>query len=121
MPEQLSRMDVVQLVDAYRAAARQHGEASEKGDYKAANQSAELVTAVYSELRRRGPIAQDALLPLLADPAPGIRLWSASHALDFSPTEAESALILLSSSERLLGLSAETTLKEWRAGRLRFL
>jgi Domain of unknown function (DUF2019) len=112
--------DVLTLVDAYREAAKQHGEATENGDRKKANKSAELVSAIYSELRRRGPDAQRHLLSLTTDPTPGVRLWAASHALEFSPAEGENTLERLIVEGRLLGLSAQTTLKEWRAGRLRF-
>lgn len=118
--DQLSTLDVGRLVEAYRDAAKRHGEASEIGDSKSANKAAELVAAIYSELRQRGTEAQKALLPLLADPASGVRLWVGSHALEFSPTDGESCLRKLASSRCLLGLSAEVTLKEWQAGRLRF-
>lgn len=79
---QISTANIGELLDAYRGAATQHGEATERGDHKAANRSADLVAAIYSELKRRGPAAQPQLLPLLTETAPGIRLWSAAHALE---------------------------------------
>ena len=79
--DQLSTADTMRLVEVYRDAAKQHGEATEAGDHKTANRSADLISEVYAELRQRGADAQRALLPLLTDPASGVRLWSASHAL----------------------------------------
>lgn len=117
---QESKADVVQLVNSYREAAKLHGEATESGDHKAANKAAERIAAIYAELRRRGAAAQAELLPLLAEPALGVRLWAASHALEFSPAEGEVTLKQLSAGGALLGMSADMTLKEWRAGRLRF-
>jgi hypothetical protein len=118
--DKVSKVDIVSLVEAYRDAAKLHGEATEAGDHKSANKSADLVSEVYAELRKRGTNAQRALLPLLRDPISGVRLWSASHALEFSPEDAEATLKELACSASFLGLSAETTLKEWRAGRLHF-
>jgi hypothetical protein len=118
--EQVSNADTVRLIETYRSAAKLHGEATEAGDHKTANKSAELIGALYAELRRRGATAQRALLPLLTDPASGVRLWSASHALEFSPEHGEPILKELASSGPFLRLTAEMTLKEWRAGRLRF-
>ena len=74
-----------ELIAAYRDAALTQGEATESGDYKAGNKASELLTAIYAELHRRGDEAQRALLPLLDDAAPGVRLWSASHTLEFAP------------------------------------
>src|SRR4029453_18782168 len=96
--DQLAKADVGHLIEAYRDAASEHGMASARGEHKVANKAASLVGAIYSELRRRGPDAQRALLPLLGDPAPGVRLWSASHTLEFSRAEAEACLKLLISS-----------------------
>jgi hypothetical protein len=118
--EKVSNADTVHLVEAYRNAAKLHGEATDTGDHRAANKSAELIAAIYAELRRRGTAAQRELLPLLTDPVAGVQLWSASHALEFSPDDGESVLKQLSSRGPFLGLTAEMTLKEWRAGRLRF-
>ena len=112
--------DIGQLIDAYRNAVRSHGSATEGGDHKAANAAAEQIAAIYIELRIRGKAAQDCLLWLLDDPDPAVQLWSASHALEFSPAEGEVVLERLVSKGGLPGFDAKMTLKEWRAGRLRF-
>jgi hypothetical protein len=112
--------DLKSLIDRYRDAARQHGEATERGTSGTANRSAETIAAIYAELRRRGPDAQLQLLQLLFDPSPGVVGWSGAHALEFAPSEGVAALTRLASLEGLVGLFAEITLKEWRNGRLRF-
>ena len=105
-----------ELVAAYRDAARTHGERLESGSVRKCNRAADLLAAIYAELRFRGIEAQRALLALLTDPAPGVRGWAAAHALEFAPDVGEPVLIELSKLEGLVGFSAE----EWRKGRLKF-
>ena len=118
--DQLSTADTMRLVEMYRDAAKQHGEATETGDHKTANRSADLISEVYAQLRQRDADAQRALLPLLTDPASGVRLWSASHALEFAPEEGEAVLKKLAAGGTFLGMTAKMTLEECRAGRLSF-
>ncbi|MFT3727119.1 MAG: DUF2019 domain-containing protein [Terricaulis sp.] len=117
---QWNGMSEEELIQAYHDSAKRHGEATKNGDPEAANSAAKSVTAIYGELRRRGRSTQDKLLPLLFDAEPSVRLWSASHVLEFAPSEGEAVLSKLSESASLLGLDAEVTLEEWRAGRLQF-
>ncbi len=119
-PEQITRSDTLQLVGTYREAAKLHGEASERGDHKVADESAKLIAAIYAEIRDRGFSVQHELLPMLHDPDPGIRLWSAAHTLEFSSKDGEAALELLSARGSLTGFSAKMTLEQWRTGKLRF-
>lgn len=104
-----------------RAGAAAHGRATEKGDFVAANEAHHTVASVYRELRRRGVTAQRALLPLIVHDEAGVRGWAASHALEFAPEEGEAVLIAMSDvAKSKVSFSARLTLKEWRAGRLRF-
>ncbi len=96
------------------------GAATETGDYKKGNKASDLLTKIYAELRHRGLESQRALLPLLKDSNPGVRLWSASHVLEFSPSDGECVLEDLIPTGKLLGLCAQTTLEEWREGRLKY-
>lgn len=109
-----------ELISAYLEAAQLEGRAIESGDHRAENKASELLAAIYSELKLRGREAQCALLPLLHHEDPGVRLWAASHALDFSPSEARPVLEALIPIGKFIGLCAETTLDEWRRGRLQF-
>ncbi len=118
--KQLKKASLSELVDAYADAARDHGSATESGEYKKANKAADLLAAIYSELRRRGRESQTALLPLLEDDDPRVRLWSASHALEFAPSDGERVLVALIPEGRFLGMDAQKTLEEWRKGTLAF-
>jgi hypothetical protein len=117
---QVHKAELGALISAYSEAAKVQAAATETGDYKTGNTASELLAAIYSELRRRGRESQWALLPLLGNDDPGVRLWSASHALEFAPSDGEQVLRALIPIGKLVGLSARTTLEEWRRGRLRF-
>lgn len=109
-----------ELLSVYRSAALAHGRATEIGDSKAGNKAARQIAGVYSELRLRGEAAQRELIPLILDEAPYVRLWSASHAMDFAPSEGQPALRRLASQGGILGFTAKVTLEEWGLGRLSF-
>ena len=109
------------LVKMYARSAAAHGRFSEEADNRSANRHADIVAAVYRELRARGRDAQLALMPLLEDPDPDIRVWAAGHALEFAPEDGEKVLTEMAAAFKgLIGWSAEMTLKEWRKGTLRF-
>ena len=80
----------------------------------------DLLIAIYSELRRRGEESQRALLPLLADKDPGVRLWAGTHALEFAPRSAVPVLKALDSVDGFYGITASISLDMWRSGKLRF-
>ena len=110
---------VGELLDAYRLAAKSHRAASFAGDYRAGNRLADFIARTYRELRRRGHETQRALLDLLDDP--GVRGWAAAHALEIEPERGVPILEALAQSEPWPESSeAETTLKVWRKGELRF-
>jgi hypothetical protein len=117
---QIETADLADLILAYREAARVQGNATETGRPKVGNTAATLICSIYSELRHRGAESQRALLPLLTDDDASVRLWAASHALEFSPRAAEHALQSLIEVGNLLSFCAQITLEEWRQGRLKF-
>lgn len=109
------------LVEGYARAAAAHGEATEVGDSRKANAAHLTIASTYRELRARGLDAQRALLPLLDDPRPGVRLWAGAHALEFAAAEGERALLALSARQgSLVAFGASMTLRVWREGKLSF-
>jgi len=115
----LTKASLAQLVAEYVTAASRHGQATEAGDSRTANKSADVVAHVHTELRHRG--LREALLPLLEHPDPGVRCWAGSHVLEFAPDAAEGVLSSLARQQgSLISFSAEMTLKVWRQGQLKF-
>ena len=117
---EIKKAELEELIKAYSEAAKIQGESTENGDYKTGNKASDLLSAIYAELKRRGHDAQAALLPLLHNDDPGIRLWAASHAMEFSPSEGKPVLKALIPIGKFLGLCAKTTLSEWKKGNLKF-
>ena len=63
----------------------------------AANRNADIVAAVYRELRQRG--TESELLALLDSPDPGVRGCAGAHALEFAPIDGQRVLTALASDE----------------------
>jgi hypothetical protein len=106
------------VLELYRDSAELHGISTQEGKYRAANKAAKRVAELHAEVKRRGPEAEEALLRMLTDHSAYVRLWVATHCLAFRADLAVAALEELISLGGHVGLGAEMTLKEWRAGRL---
>ena len=107
-----------ELVQSYSRAALEHGLGTEAGDANRANAAYDTIAAIYRELRLREK--QSLLLPLLSSPEPWIRHWAAAHTLESAAEHAVPVLEALGKQGRVVGLDSKMTLREWRAGRLRF-
>lgn len=105
------------LIERYRNAAKRHGSGK---TVRTVNKAADEIASIHSELRGRGSAALERLLPLLKDEDSSVRCWAGAHALMFAPKEGVAVLEDLAASPGLIGFAAKMTLKEWRAGRLRF-
>jgi len=115
-----SRMSDEVLIETYRIAAAEHGRATESGDYRVGNRAHDRLAKAYRILRGRGPESQAKVLPLLQDSDVGVQAWAAAHAMEFEPAAGEPVLSKLARQPGLISLGAKMTLREWRAGRLRF-
>ena len=119
--ESLKQASVPELAATYAEVAALHGQASIEGAHRIANAQYKNLTAAWRELRNRGEDGRAALTVLLQDSNPHVRLWAASHVLEFAPMDAEAELERLAHGPpSVVRLDAEMTLREWRAGNLKF-
>jgi hypothetical protein len=114
-------VEATELVRGYEQLAREHGEAIASANARAANRLFDRIMIIYQELRRRGPVAQTLLLPLLNSEDMSVRYWAATHALDFAPALGERALeSIIRGPKGLIRFNAEMTLEQWHKGLLSF-
>ena len=106
------------LVRDYTSAAAAHGAASELGDYRRANRAHARLMAVLKKLRAQDDHGTASLISLADHPNRSVRCWAATHLLPLNEGVATEWLRQLGDERDLVGLAAERTLQEWRAGRL---
>jgi HEAT repeat protein len=117
----LKKASIHELEVMYEEAAALHGQASREGSHRVANAQHKRILAVWKELRERGETGRVALVRLMGSSNPHVRAWAASHVLEFDPRSAEAELERLANGPpSIVRLDAEMTLKEWRAGHLKF-
>jgi hypothetical protein len=115
------KASVDELLGAYRSAAKKHHAADLVGDWRTGNPQATIVFAIYREIRRRGIVAQNALLSLIDDEDFGVRGWASAHALEFAPDRGVPVLEELAKTAPWPeNADAEMTLELWRKGELEF-
>jgi hypothetical protein len=117
----LKKASVAELSSMYEEAATTQWQELQAANAKAANAQYKRVVSIWKELRSRGKEGQAALSMLMASSNPHVRVWAASHVLEFDPGPAEAELARLADGPpSIVRLDAEMTLKQWRAGKLKF-
>ncbi len=106
------------LIQKYKKAAELHGEGTLEGNSNKTSSAHDILIAVYSELKNNDSVKD--LRVLIKDPNSSVRTWSAMHLLPFFEDESINVLDEVSKEKSLVGFSASMTLKEWRAGKLKF-
>ena len=107
------------LIANYRRHAAEHGAATEAGDHKEGNAHHDRLIEVVGALRRRGAEGDHALLDLLSDENPWVRIWAATHSLTIDEAQAHRTLDSLSTEPGIIGFDAQMVLTEWEKGSLR--
>lgn len=109
------------LLKEYEQAARLEEFYSQLGDDRKANEQHDKLRAVYREIKAHGREASLSILRLLDSDSIGVRIWTAYFSLEFAPEIGASVLEEISrTSKGIQRFTAEMTLKEWKAGRLKF-
>jgi len=117
--DNIEKMNINELLNAYAEFSKLHGESTETGDFRGANKAHDSLQKIYKRIIIQSPDSLSRLLGLLTSPDSGTRLWAATHCLAISPKEAESALEILGKKSRsFVAVSANAVLNEWKKGRL---
>ncbi|GLT08390.1 hypothetical protein ACFQFQ_16870 [Sulfitobacter porphyrae] len=106
------------LLVRYRNAAYEHSIASADGRYKVANKAYDEIQSILEEISLSN--RDDELFELYEDAEPGVQLWAATHTLEIDSLRAEQKIKELVNDPSIIGLSAQMTLRGWRAGKIRF-
>lgn len=112
-------MNIALLESAYRIHAKNHGTATQQGDYKLANKSHDELLKIKKRLYAFGEDGVAVLLRLLYDEDDAISCWAATHLLPIKPDEAMCVLSALSQKRGIIAFDAKMVLCEWKAGRLK--
>ena len=98
--------------------AKSHASARLAAD---ANRAAKRLASIYRELRGAGSSGQSKLQELCEHDDESVRLWAATYTLQLAPAVAQPALEALAAGAfGPTRAAAASSLREWRAGRLRF-
>ena len=110
-----------EILSFYREAAIDHGLATNSGDHKRANAAYKKLILALREIRQRGDEAIKEFMNLLEDCDLSVRLWAATHALEFKHGVAERTLKMIASGpSSLQEFSARLVLDEWKSGGMVF-
>jgi Domain of unknown function (DUF2019) len=109
------------LLSRYRDAAEQTGTLDSAGKYdpKKHNKLVKTIFACYDKLRDEED-GRSGIISLMSNPDPRVRLWAATHSLQWIPNIARRVLEELRDAGGPGSFEAEMTLKEFGLGRLSF-
>ncbi len=106
------------LIEEYRECASAHGNATFRGDYKAANRNHDRLIALVPEIRAYGRPGELALLSLTGDKDEAVACWSATHSLKFDENHALAVLGELAKNAGPIGFNAKMVVQQWNKGQL---
>jgi hypothetical protein len=86
---------------------------------KKAKKGHDELHACYKRLRQ-SEAGRRAIMDLMNDAEPSVRLWAAAHSLQWAPNEARRVLESLKDAQGRCSFTAEITLVEFDKGRLSF-
>jgi hypothetical protein len=105
-------------VERYIRAAEAHGKGMDTFDHRAANRAYDRLISALKALRRTPDKGKGALTGLLNHSNIRVRHCAAVSLLPLDSVKALKVLEEIAKDPGMVGLDAETALREWRAGRL---
>ncbi|MBZ4043676.1 DUF2019 domain-containing protein [Flavobacterium hibisci] len=104
--------------DVFLESSAKQAEATENGDYKTANKYYDKIIKSANFIKNENEI--NIFYDYLSNPNVGVRLWSAYFLLPVNEREALKVLKDIVKTNEIHSLTAETTVKEWKKGNLKF-
>jgi hypothetical protein len=101
------------------SAAADHGRFTESGDFKKCNKAYDRIIEAIHKFKESPDCGEGVLVHLLDYPDDSVKSWAAVCLLRLRPDEAMKILEDVAGRSGLVAFSAEMTLKEWQAGRLK--
>lgn len=102
--------------DSFYRQAIEHGEAIAIGDHKKANKLHKKLQVLYNQANEQNNA--EIFAQFLKDNNDSVKLWAAVFSLKSSPEVALNVLQELSERNKIIGLTAKTTLDLWHSGKL---
>lgn len=109
-------MNMTELVREFADCVANQSGAIAKGDPDKGNQYARRYVAAFEQLRAVGDKGRDALIPLLADGRPDVRVMAAAFLLRHCTEKATNVLEAESEGAGLIAFGAAQALERWREG-----
>lgn len=110
--------DTKAALQIFEEACIKHSEATERGDYKMGNKYYAKIIKAAAFLKSENAISN--LKDYLSSPFVGVRLWAACYWLAVNEQEGIKVLKEITKCPGIHSLTAETTLSEWKKGKLKF-
>jgi hypothetical protein len=115
--ETMKIKNVQSAIELFEKSAKRHEDATEQGNYIAANKAYKEISTIIEFLKSENAITF--LKNLFNSPSISVRMWSATYLLATNESEAIKILEEISIGPGIYSLDAETTLSEWKKGNLK--
>lgn len=113
-------LSVDEILERYKKYGADYEAAIQSGNSALSDKAVSAMEELFLALKDRSEPALDKLEELLEFPSEGVRLWSASHLINYREEAAKRTLDALKTSNSILGLVAEITLDKWSNGLIKY-
>jgi Domain of unknown function (DUF2019) len=107
------------LISEYKKHAQNHGKGTMDGNPKLTNRSYHKVMETLNKIKKYNDEGYKALSQLLEENNDYIRLFAATHLLNYNKQKAEKTLQEITQKPGIVSLDAEVVLQEWKNGNLK--
>ena len=110
----INNKEMNKLKEEFFQSANKYGDALEQGNHKVANRHHKELMNLYKKIKQNN--YWDLIENNLNESSDYVKLWAATFLLKTNETVALNTLKELSKSDKIIGLTAETTINMWNQG-----